>query len=335
MHDIYDYKQVMTDKREGFYTLTLDLFDPAAICESGQIFRMYDLGIDKNASHVYEVFSGNRRLEIHELADKTEENCGEKAADSADRGKNPSEGAGALKGRRFMFSCSREEFEGYWRHYFDLDRDYGRIVRSACCSTDGFLKCAAEYGQGIRVLNQNIWEMMISFIISQQKQIPEIRKSIEKLCARYGEKHPEGWCGFPSPQAIAAGGPEGLKGLSLGYRERYIYETSIQYLDHGVSDETLKKMDYTSAMRYLTSFSGIGEKVANCVCLFGAEFSDAFPVDVHIKDILHREYYHGSTPKEKLTMKDYNMMVDEAFVSYIGVRGIVQQWIFAYERLRK
>lgn len=316
----YDYTKVMNSKREGTCTLTLDLFDPGAICESGQIFRMYELQRNKTASHIYEVFSGNRRLEIHELTEDA----------SADGGSGADKGA-----KKFLFTCSQEEFDGYWRHYFDLDRDYARIVKRAECGTDRFVKAAVSYGRGIRVLNQNIWEMMISFIISQQNQIPKIRKTVEKLCERFGEKHDEGWYGFPSPAAIAAGGIDGLKGLSLGYRERYIYETAIQYLDHGISDTELKKMDYSSAMRYLTSFSGIGEKVANCVCLFGAEFSDAFPVDTHIKDILYREYYHGDTPKEKLTIRDYNRMIDDGFISYIGVRGIVQQWIFAYERIRK
>lgn len=317
----YDYTKVMNSKRGGTCTLTLDLFDPGAICESGQIFRMYELQGNKTASHIYEVYSGNRRLEIHELIDD-----GSAAA---------VDGSVADKGaKKFLFTCPQEEFDGYWRHYFDLDRDYARIVKRAECGTDRFVKAAVTYGRGIRVLNQNIWEMMISFIISQQNQIPKIRKTVEKLCERFGEKHDGGWYGFPSPAAIVAGGPDGLKGLSLGYRERYIYETAIQYLDHGVSDEELKRMDYSSAMRYLTSFSGIGEKVANCVCLFGAEFPDAFPVDTHIKDILYREYYHGSTPKEKLTIRDYNRIVDDGFISYIGVRGIVQQWIFAYERRR-
>ncbi|MBR4726141.1 MAG: hypothetical protein IK071_10230 [Lachnospiraceae bacterium] len=227
----------------------------------------------------------------------------------------------------------------------------------------------------------------------QQKQIPSIRKCIEALCGRFGEKMREPalcggtgngtkkaetvpgsgyyeWYAFPTPEAIAAGGPEGMKGLSLGYRERYIYETAVKYLSDGLSYETVENMGLDAAKAYFTSFCGVGEKVANCICLFGAGYVDALPIDTHIKDILYREYYtqdgragksfcerasgaeknvagirSGGRTKEGnhsernsrdhgLTQSDYEELVRVHFDRYKGYRGIVQQWIFAAEIVR-
>ena len=375
--------------RRGEYMITrnIEYFDLRRICESGQIFRMYE-----REDGYFDVFSADRHLRLRQ------------------------------QGSRIDFFCSEEDFDGYWRRFFDLDRDYGAIVRgitgqSACacpdvrdggtrdacpdvrdggkrdtCSDardggkrdtsdiragedDGFLAQACRYGAGIRILRQDIWEMLISFIISQQKQIPSIRKCIEALCERFGEKKEDElieWNTFPTPQAIAAGGPDGLKGLSLGYRERYIYETAVKYLTDGLPYETVETMGLDRAKAYFTSYCGVGEKVANCICLFGAGYVDAFPIDTHIKDILYREYYlkEDSQPEASaerkgqcikksgersagesavktaglpagkayrdhgLTQADYEELVRVHFDRFRGYRGIVQQWIFAWELVR-
>ena len=299
-------------------TRTTDYFDLHRICESGQIFRMYDRG-----DGFFDVFSANRHLRLRQ------------------------------QGKTVDFYCSQDAFETYWRRFFDLDRDYGAIVRAAA-SGDEYVERACRFGAGIRILHQDIWEMMISFIISQQKQIPSIRKCIEALCERFGERMrepvpgPENgmnmdageyfeWYAFPTPQSIAAGGPDGLKGLSLGYRERYIYETAVKYLTDGLPDEILENMGLDEAKAWFASYCGIGEKVANCICLFGAGYVDAFPIDTHIKDILYREYYlknQGSAKGSRdhgLSQSDYEKLVSVYFDRFRGYRGIVQQWIFAWE----
>ena len=130
----------------------------------------------------------------------------------------------------------------------------------------------------------------------------------------------------------------------MGYRERYIYETALKYLSDGLPEETVRNMGADSARKYFTSFCGVGEKVANCVCLFGAGYIDSFPIDTHIKDILYREYYlkDVSDDPEGLSSKtdlrdhglspaDYEKLAKEHFDSFKGCRGIVQQWIFAEE----
>lgn len=355
-------------------TKNIDHFNLRKIMNSGQIFRMYEPEDGR-----FVVYSGNRRLEIRQ--------------EIPEGYKDKSTPFGDLK---TVFYCTQKEFEEYWESYFDLKRDYGEIVRAAGkyhetvnSSGAGFLMRACEYGSDIRVLKQDIWEMMISFIISQQKQISSIRKCIEALCERFGERHVNSlrdssngypgdgncvihddaietngkatheddiWYGFPSAEAIAAAGPDGVKGLSLGYRERYIYETAVKYVTDGISDTELMQMTYEEVKKYLCSYPGIGEKVADCVCLFGVGLVDAFPIDVHIKDILYREFVSEKRKEEletvlknkqlmsqntvdiprkkildSISYGDYMKLINENFSCFNGVKGIVQQWIFAYE----
>ena len=330
-------------------TKHIDHLNLRKIMNSGQIFRMYE----PEAGH-FIVYSGDRRLELYQYMDgENDKDCG---CTCKNYGENPAESRGGVV--KTVFGCTPKEFGDYWEDYFDLKRDYEAIVEKAR-EYEGteFLKSACEYGADIRVLKQDIWEMMISFIISQQKQIPSIRKCIEGLCQRFGRKHivhgeEETWYGFPTAEEIASAGPEGLKGLSLGYRERYIYETSVKYLTEGIPDEQISCMSYEEAKRYFCSYTGIGEKVADCICLFGAGFTDAFPIDVHVKDILYREFLPedekqgiegdlknrmktSDIPRKKLleslTYADYMKLIDDNFSQFKGARGIVQQWIFAYE----
>lgn len=312
--------------------LNLSDFDLKKICESGQIFRMYE-----RSSGIFDIYSGDRYLRV---AQKRIEPCEEETDRKAEAGST-----------EFVtdFYCGEQEFYDYWFTYFDLGRDYSEIVSKARRSEDDFLKQACCYGGDIRILHQDIWEMMVSFIISQQKQIPSIRKCIEALCERFGEKRiipseygedsGEGfYYAFPTPEKIAEGGPDGLKGLSLGYRERYIYETSLKYIRCGLTKEEVEAMSYPEAKKYLLSFTGIGEKVANCILLFGAGFVDAFPIDTHIKDILYREYYlreipegAGALKQEHVSQSQYEALIEKHFGDFAGNRGIVQQWIFSYE----
>ncbi len=310
----------------------ISCFNLSDICRSGQIFRMYE-----TEKGLFDVFSADRHLRL------------------------------AQEGQLITFYCTENEYTSYWKRYFDLDRDYSTLgtdlfLQNSTLGTDlapgtrlnsepgtqspeqpcdSFLANARSACIGIRILNQDIWEMMITFIISQQKQIPSIRKCVEALCARFGERRQDeflSWYTFPTPESIAAAGPDGLKDLSLGYRDRYIYETAVKYLVSGLPDAVVEAMDYNEAKKYFLSYTGIGEKVANCILLFGAGFVDAFPIDTHIMDILYREYYmkqpmeeEKRLPKEKMTRADYEALIDKYFGRYKGYRGIVQQWIFAYE----
>ena len=313
------------------FTIKTEYFDLKKIMDSGQVFRFYEPEPGE-----FVVYSGNRRLGLKQNE------------------------------REVTFLCDKKEYDEYWETYFDLKRDYGSIVKiaegdfanctgdnSLCC--DNYLAAACRFSSGIRILKQDVWEMMVSFIISQQKQIPSIRKCIEALCERFGVRHEdsiEKWYGFPTAESIVSAGPDGLKGLSLGYRERFIYETAVKYLSDGFDGNSLSDMSYEDAKKYLCTYTGIGEKVADCVCLFGGGFTDAFPIDVHIKDILYREFFDekekeeienalksrlgtADIPRKKLldgiSYSRYSKVIDSVFSEYRGARGIVQQWIFAYE----
>ena len=230
------------------------------------------------------------------------------------------------------FCCGEEDFP-YWEDYFDLKTDYGAVI-SSISPDDAYLQNAARFGQGIRILRQDLWEMILTFVISQQKTIPKIREAVELLSSNYGGKiQADGkvFHAFPSPMELRRASLEDLKAMKLGYRAKYIHRLC-QDASCGVLDlEKLKSMDYPSSMDYLTGFYGIGEKVANCICLFGLHHVEAFPIDTWIKKILLKEYYdpkYDGLAKTRL----YETIVQDHFGRYKGFAGVMQQYIFFYER---
>ncbi len=282
--------------------LEIPCFDLRAIMTSGQVFRMYE-----REPGVFDIYAGAKHLRAE------------------DRGNG-----------KVLFHCERDEFESFWREYFDIDRDYAGLVEKVkrAASSNRALVRAAFNSSGIRILNQDLFEMLITFIISQQKQIPSIRKCVEALCERFGEKKADEdgeYFAFPAPEAIAGAGREGLAGLSLGYREPYVYESAVRFLREGFSKASFAGLSYEEAKGVLKGFKGVGEKVANCICLFALHRVEAFPIDTHVKDILYRDFYEGDLPQGRLKDSDYEKLANEAFADFDDIKGILQQWMFAYE----
>ena len=227
----------------------------------------------------------------------------------------------------YILSCSEFEFENFWMDYFDLRLDYSDFEKNIPAD-DLFLINAAEYSYGIRILNQDKWEMLISFIISQRKSIPAIKSSIEKLAKRYGKKidmkvpdfiknidKNSEFFAFPTPKALADASLDDLNACSLGYRSPYI-EASAKAVYRGDIDlEALSKLDDNELLAALMSLKGVGIKVANCVALFGYHRIAAFPIDVWIKRMID-EHYDGEFPLKL----------------YDGYAGVIQQYIFYYGR---
>ena len=226
------------------------------------------------------------------------------------------------------FSCSPQEFDSYWYNYFDLSTDYGAMKR-AVDPKDSFLMSAISYGGGIRILRQDLWETILCFLISQNNNITRIRNSVDSLCRRYGERlEPEGFLtgeeslserdfySFPEPEKIAAGGLEGLQGLGLGYRDKYILAMAKRCCNGSGKEffHSLQNADYEEAIAILTGEFGIGRKVADCICLFALHHIGAFPVDTHVKQIL-AAYYPKGFPFER----------------YQGFAGVIQQYMFYYK----
>lgn len=224
-------------------------------------------------------------------------------------------------GNVVSFGCSEEEFEQLWKNYFDLDEDYAKIIASID-KEDSYLLKAASYGSGIRILHQDLWEMIVSFIISQQNNIKRIRKCIDLLCRKYGEekytKSGMVFYTFPGPEALSDALPEDLYACNLGYRSKYIQKTAQAVKDGEVNLEAVLQMDYEAAMAELCRLYGIGVKVANCICLFALHKTEAFPVDTHINKVLKEQYPKGF-PFEK----------------YKGYAGTIQQYIFYYDLMKQ
>lgn len=211
----------------------------------------------------------------------------------------------ALVNNSFDISCSKDEWDNIWHDYFDLDTNYSDI-RSSIPSDDSYMLRAAEIGKGIRILKQDYFEMLISFIISQRKSIPAIKTSVERLCSLYGK---DGF--FPTPDAMLKATNEELSSCGLGYRVSYVAEASKKVALKEVDLDELSLLSDDDLFASLKSFNGVGDKVANCVALFGYHRIGRAPVDTWIKKVIDNSY-NGINP----------------FPTYGSVAGIMQQYMF-------
>lgn len=218
--------------------------------------------------------------------------------------------------------------ESFWAKYFDLDRDYGKIKKQLA-KDDPTMAKAIEEGWGIRILKQDVWETLISFIISQNSNIPRIKNCIETICKEYGreigEYRGEKIYSFPTLQDMAKCKEADLKLCRLGYRAKYIAEGSRQInRDGGSILDIAESMSDNDVLKYLLNISGVGPKVASCIMLFSMSKLNIFPIDVWVKRVMNRLY---SIDEDNITaMKDY---AEKHFGKY---GGIAQQYLFYYIR---
>ncbi|MCR5651819.1 MAG: DNA-3-methyladenine glycosylase 2 family protein [Lachnospiraceae bacterium] len=259
-----------------------DDLDLNKIAYSGQCFRACRLSDD-----TFRFITGNHRVDI---------------TDESLRNGKKTEDRTVLD-----ITCGEDEWERIWHPYFDLDRCYADI-RGSIPEDDLYLRRAAAAGAGIRILRQERFEMLISFIISQRKSIPAIRTSVEKLVNLYGR---DGF--FPSAQDMKDATAEELGLCGIGYRTPYIL-SAVDRIVHGEIDlDALDRLDDDELFDELKSFYGVGDKVANCVALFAYHRTGRAPVDTWIKKVID-EQYGGINP----------------FPSYGNDAGIMQQYIFYY-----
>ncbi|MDR3364512.1 MAG: 8-oxoguanine DNA glycosylase [Clostridiales Family XIII bacterium] len=218
--------------------------------------------------------------------------------------------------------------ERFWRNFLDLDRDY-REIKRALSDKDPIMEKAVTAGGGLRVLNQEPWETLISFIISQNSNIPRIRGCIEALCAKFGQRigsfENRGLYAFPTVAELASANEESLGACKLGYRARYIAEAARQVnIDGGAFLDTADEANTQKAEEYLLSLSGVGPKVAHCVMLFSLKKADIFPIDVWIARAMNRLY--GIAEDDHEAMRAYA----QGHFSPWG--GIAQTYLFDYIR---
>ncbi len=209
-----------------------------------------------------------------------------------------------------FYDTTEEDFNLIWKEYFDLDRNYNLILKSY---NEQNLVTACEKYNGIRILKQDEWEAICSFIISQNNNIPRIKGIIERLCENFGERAGESYS-FPDAETLADKTVEDLSVLRAGFRAKYILDAANKIATKEVDIEKIKKMDFEEAKQELLKIKGVGEKVAQCSLLYGFGRIEAFPQDVWVKRIVSELYPDGLPECIK------------------GTEGIAQQYLFHWRR---
>lgn len=263
-----------------------DLFDLEKMIDSGQCFRAVRL-----PKGIYRFITGSQVLYLQKVS-----------------------------AERYEVSCEQADWERVWSPYFDLNRDYRKLC-SQIPEGDGFLRLAAETGAGIRILRQDAWEMLITFLISQRKSIPAIRSVVEMLSQRYGTKIQTPWetlYTFPTPEQMRYVCREDYLACKAGYRAPYLCDAVNKVLSGFLDLEKIAAYPDDKLLSALEEVRGVGVKVANCVALFAYGRTACAPVDTWIQKIIQQEY-GGRNP----------------FEGYGGAAGIMQQYFFYYAQKHK
>lgn len=268
--------------------------DIKKIAESGQVFRLNEIGRagEDAKEREFELIAKNKILRIREVFYDNE----------------------GIRHGMYELSSTKQEYESIWKEYFDMETDY-RIYEEMVPREDIFLREASKFSRGMKILKQDKWETLISFIISQRKNIPAIKLCVERLSKMFGKELEKGKYAFPAPEEILRGGYEKLRNCSLGYRTSYVYETAKAVYEGKINLDALDELGDEELLKALAGLKGVGVKVANCVALFAYHRINAFPVDVWIKRIIEEEY-QGKFPLER----------------YKCCAGILQQYMFYYAR---
>ena len=215
--------------------------------------------------------------------------------------------------------------------YFDLKTDYKQI-KEKLSKIDEYLKNSITYGEGIRILNQELWETIISFIISANNNIPRIKGIIERISMQYGNKiifRDKEYYTFPSAEQLSKASVEDLRKLGLGFRDKRIYETTKIFIEKKMTLEELQKEKNTEKIREkLLLLPGIGPKVADCIMLFALHKYDVFPVDVWVRRVMN-ELYIKNEDETKVSNKEIQKIAKE---KYDVLAGLAQQYLFYWKR---
>ena len=284
-------------KEQNTLLLDIDSFDLKHIFECGQCFRWY-LNSDNS-------YTGVVRNNVFNIK-KTNNTI-------------------------FISSYGDENLNDFVYTYFDLSRDYKKI-KSTLSKIDKNIEKSINYGNGIRLLNQDLWETIISFIISANNNIPRIRKIIENICKSYGKKiiwKNDVFYTFPTPKELSNATVEALRNLGLGFRDTRVYETT-QIISSGkINLESLKKQNTNTVRDILLSLPGIGPKVADCILLFSdLKRLEVFPIDVWVRRVMN-ELYIKLDDESKVNKKE---ILELANKKYGNLAGLAQQYLFYWKR---
>lgn len=257
-------------------------FDLAQTLDCGQAFRWYPL---ENAGNAWQGVAMGRVLTLWQ------------------------------DGQEITFACPPQEFEAVWRPYFDLDADYDGM-RAALSAMSPVLAQAAAFAPGIRLLRQDPWEALCSFIVSQNNNIQRIKGILQRLCQGWGDGiGGTPFCSFPAPGALAGLTPEALAPLRAGYRARHLIDAARKVSSGEVDLQAIARAPLEEARRELQKISGVGPKVAECTLLYGFHKTQCFPLDVWMKRAM-QVLLPGFSPAD-----------------FGDCAGLAQQYVFHYSRL--
>ncbi|MFQ7259269.1 MAG: DNA-3-methyladenine glycosylase family protein [Christensenellales bacterium] len=224
-------------------------------------------------------------------------------------------------------NTTEEEFNNIWYNYFDFGRNYNDIKKKIS-ENDEILQKAVEYAPGIRILNQDRFECLISFIISQNNRIPMIKKVISNISKKYGRYigsvDGEEYYAFPNPEELINADEAGLMECKTGFRAKYIID-AVQKVIHGEINLNADDMDTETLRKMLMTIKGVGPKVADCTMMFSFGRCETFPTDVWVKRIMSELYFNG----REASVKEIHQKAEECFGDYAGY---AQQYLFNYAR---
>lgn len=237
------------------------------------------------------------------------------------------------EGKNIIFKGMCEEnIEEICIDYFDLNRNYEEI-KQTLSQVDKYLENSIAYGSGIRILNQDLWETIISFIISANNNIPRIKGIIQKLSQAYGKKIK--WEGktyytFPTAEELAEASVQDLRSLGLGFRDKYVYETTKKVINGEIDlNKMHEEVDTDKVKKLLLTLPGIGPKVADCILLFSTlKRFDVFPIDVWVRRVMN-DLYIKCEDETKVNKKEIENLAKE---KYGNLEGLAQQYLFYWKR---
>jgi len=281
--------------KDGKVVLNVKDFCIEQILECGQCFR-YER-IDKKK---YIVIANNKILIVQQVDNKLE------------------------------LYCSEKEYKDIWRTYFDLERDYSSIKKKLS-DMDEYLKEAIEDKSGVRLLRQEPWEVLFSFIISQNKNIGHIKILVEEISKTYGtyigNYNGKDYYSFPNVDQLVNVTEDELRELKVGFRAPYLLDAIKKVSSKEVDLKIIESMTYEEGLKSLTQIKGVGKKVADCTLLFGYGKYEVFPTDVWVKRVM--EYYYF---KEEKKIREIDEFAKEYFG---GLAGFAQQYLFYHARDKK
>jgi len=278
-----------TQKENKIIMSKFDSFDIKEILECGQCFRF-----DKIDENYYSIVAFNKVLYIKQKEDIVE-----------------------------FEPCSINDFENIWIDYFDLKTDYNEI-KNKLSKDDKVMADAINFANGIRILNQQSWECLISFIISQNNRIPMIKQAIKNISQKYGTQLGDYYL-FPTIHQIKNADEDGLKNCKTGFRAKYIIDAIENVTNGNINFDNFENMTTEQARENLMSIKGVGPKVADCVLLFSLKRKEVFPTDVWIKRVMQYFYFN----REEVSIKKIHEKARQTWGNYAGY---AQQYLFYYAR---